>query len=69
MLTGYFTQGNEYATYTYPDGRERHTVNGREQIEAAQKHAQPQRVHLLLHRPPPPIQTSAHLHRLTLPLP
>ncbi|KAN0121292.1 hypothetical protein V8E52_003880 [Russula decolorans] len=23
--------GNEYATYTYPDGRERHTVNGREQ--------------------------------------
>lgn len=48
--------GNEYATYTYPDGRERHTVNGREQI-TAQKHAQPQRVKTAP-QPPPPIQTS-----------
>lgn len=50
------TQGNEYATYTYPDGRERHTVNGREQL-TAQKHAQPQRVQTAP-QPPPPIQTS-----------
>ena len=61
MLTrGHCTQGNEYATYTYPDGRERHTVNGREQITAqkhAQKHVQPQRVHTAP-QPPPPIQTS-----------
>ncbi|KAI9438890.1 hypothetical protein BJY52DRAFT_1229731 [Lactarius psammicola] len=48
--------GNEYATYTYPDGRERHTVNGREQI-TAQQHVQPQRIQPAP-PPPPPIQTS-----------
>ncbi|KAH9169915.1 hypothetical protein EDB89DRAFT_1982024 [Lactarius sanguifluus] len=48
--------GNEYATYTYPDGRERHTVNGREQI-TAQKHVQPQRIQAAP-QPLPPIQTS-----------
>ncbi|KAI0305854.1 DnaJ domain-containing protein [Multifurca ochricompacta] len=48
--------GNEYATYTYPDGRERHTVNGREQIGSHQ-HAQPQRIQAPP-PPPAPIQTS-----------
>jgi len=49
--------GNEYATYTYPDGRERHTVNGRDQI-TAQQHVQPQRIQTTAPQPPPPIQTS-----------
>src|SRR6266436_7685902 len=51
------TQGNEYATYTYPDGRERHTVNGREQLPS--KHVPPQRIQPSPPpSPPPPIQTS-----------
>ncbi|SRR6266404_1642152 len=50
------TKGNEYATYTYPDGRERHTVNGREQI-TPQQHVKPQRIQAAPQRPPP-IQTS-----------
>jgi hypothetical protein len=54
-------QGNEYATYTYPDGRERHTVNGQEQI-GTQQHAPSQRIRRSPTPPPPPpppIQTNA----------
>ncbi|KAI0255930.1 hypothetical protein BJV78DRAFT_1350260 [Lactifluus subvellereus] len=60
--------GNEYATYTYPDGRERHTLNGRDQI-GSQPHVPPPRVRQSSPPPPPlspspspsppPIQTSA----------
>jgi DnaJ family protein B protein 6 len=49
------TQGNEYATYTYPDGRERHTVNGREQPP---KHIQARYHPSPPPSPPPPIQTT-----------
>ncbi|KAI0272526.1 hypothetical protein BC834DRAFT_840791 [Gloeopeniophorella convolvens] len=48
--------GNEYVTYKYPDGRERHTVNGHDQITAPQ-YAQPQQH--IPPPPPPPIQTTA----------
>ncbi|KAF8475147.1 hypothetical protein DFH94DRAFT_635407 [Russula ochroleuca] len=48
--------GNEYATYTYPDGRERHTVNGREQLPP--QHVPPQRIQPSPPPSPPPIQTT-----------
>jgi hypothetical protein len=55
-LTHCITQGNEYATYTYPDGRERHTVNGREQLPP--QHVPPQRIQPSPPPSPPPIQTT-----------
>src|SRR5712672_2123882 len=52
-------QGNEYATYTYPDGRERRTVNGRERLPP-QQHVPPQRIQPSPPPPPPPpIQTTS----------
>lgn len=50
-------QGNEYATYTYPDGRERYTLNGRDQI-GPQQHLPPRVQPSPPPLPPPPIQTS-----------
>ncbi|KAI9459039.1 hypothetical protein F5148DRAFT_1219613 [Russula earlei] len=55
--------GNEYATYTYPNGRERRTINGREQLP--QQHVPPQRIRRSQSPPgpppgpPPPIQTTS----------
>lgn len=48
-----FQQGNEHRTHTYPDGREKYTVNG---VKQSQHHNYPQVEAFVPPAPPPPPQ-------------